>query len=48
MPIWRSWLWQRSQLALSRTRIAIVPGNKHATVRGPAALAFYETEGLAP
>jgi glucokinase len=35
-------------LALSRTRIAIVPGDKHATARGPAALAFYETEGLAP
>jgi glucokinase len=35
-------------LALARTRIAIVPGDKHATVRGPAALAFYEAEGHAP
>jgi glucokinase len=35
-------------LALARTRLAIVPGDKHATVRGPAALAFYESEGHAP
>jgi predicted NBD/HSP70 family sugar kinase len=34
--------------ALSRTRIAIVPGDKGTTVRGAAALAFYETEERAP
>ena len=33
--------------ALARTRIAIVPGDKGTTVRGAAALAFYEMEGRA-
>lgn len=35
-------------LALASTRIAFVAGDKHATVRGPAALAIHEAEGLAP
>jgi predicted NBD/HSP70 family sugar kinase len=34
--------------ALARTRIAFVPGDKGTTVRGAAALAFYETEGPPP
>jgi glucokinase len=34
--------------ALARTRIAIVPGDKGTTVRGAAALAFYEAGGAAP
>jgi glucokinase len=34
--------------ALARTRIAIVPGDKGTTVRGAAALAFYEVESRAP
>lgn len=34
--------------ALARTRIAFVPGDKSTTVRGAAALAFYEAEGRAP
>jgi glucokinase len=33
--------------ALAGTRIAIVASDKNATVRGPAALAFHEAEGLA-
>ena len=32
-------------IALAGTRIVIAPGEKRTTVRGPAALAFYEVEG---
>jgi glucokinase len=32
-------------IALAGTRVVIAPGDKRTTVRGPAALAFYEVEG---